>query len=114
MNGKRIIQFIWVSVLLASPVVSAQKAPPAYPPGQPPSLKQGPTSEQTDMKTFSGKISRNIGKYVLEDLIEKTSYILDDQKSAKKYEGKTVVITGTLDSLSNIIHIQKIATAVLD
>jgi hypothetical protein len=56
----------------------------------------------------------NNGKYVLEDLTEKTSYLLDDQKSAKKYEGKTVVVTGTLDNVSNTIHVQKIATAVLD
>lgn len=114
MNGKRITQFLCVFVLLSSPIVGAQESRPAYPPGQPPSLEQSPTSEQTEMKTYSGKISKNNGKYVLEDLTEKTSYLLDDQKLAKKYEGKTVVVTGTLDSVSNIIHIQKIAAAVLD
>ena len=112
MNGIHITPFLCVFVVLSLPIVSAQEPRPANPPGQSARQEQSPSTEQSELKTFSGKISKNNGKYVLEDLTEKTSYLLDDQKSAKKYEGKTVVVTGTLDSGSNTIHVHKIAAAV--
>jgi Protein of unknown function (DUF5818) len=109
MNGKHVIPFLSLLVMSSFPIVGAQQPRPAYPPGQP-SRERGSILTQTEVKTFSGRISKNNGKYVLEDLTEKTSYLLDDQRSAKKYAGKTVLVTGTLDS-SNIIHVQKIAEA---
>ena len=42
-----------------------------------------------------------------------SSYYLDDAKSPRKYEGKDVVVTGTLDAANNTIHVQKIEAAVL-
>ncbi len=34
--------------------------------------------------------------------------MLDDQKTAKKYEGKKVLVTGTFDADKKMIHVQKI------
>jgi len=48
---------------------------------------------------------------VLEDLSVKTSLSLDDQKAASQYEGKTVIVTGSLDTTNNMIHVQKIEIA---
>lgn len=42
----------------------------------------------------------------------KTSYQLDDQKKAQPYQGKRVVVTGTLDADNNVIHVQAIEEAV--
>ncbi len=47
----------------------------------------------------------------LEDPSAKRSYYLDDEKAAKKFEGKMVVVTGTLDSASYTIRVQKIEAA---
>lgn len=66
---------------------------------------------ETDAQMFSGKITKSNGKYVLKDSSGKTAYMLDDQKTAKAYEGKVVMITGTLDQSKNIIHVQKIEAA---
>jgi len=47
----------------------------------------------------------------LEDLASKTPFALDDQKTAKKYDGKSVVVTGSLDTSTNTIHVRKIEAA---
>ena len=60
---------------------------------------------------FSGKIKKANGKYTLQDSTGKMVYVLDDQKTAKIYEGKVVMVTGTLDETNNIIHVQKIEAA---
>jgi hypothetical protein len=41
-----------------------------------------------------------------------SSYYLDHTKAARKYEGKDVLVTGTLDAANNTIHVQKIEAAV--
>jgi len=68
-------------------------------------------ADNPDMRTFSGKITKSNGKYVLEDLASKTPFALDDQKTAKKYDGKSVIVTGSLDTSTNTIHVQKIEAA---
>ena len=70
---------------------------------------QGNSDE--DLRFFSGKISNNNGKYVLEGASPKGPYLLDDQKSAKRYEGKHVRVIGVLEQASNTIHVQKIEEA---
>jgi len=81
---------------------------PAYPLQQ--QARQTP-DRSADVRTFAGKISRSGGRYVLEDLSVKTSLSLDDQKAASQYEGKTVIVTGSLDTTNNMIHVQKIEIA---
>ena len=68
-------------------------------------------ASQTEAKMFSGKILKSNGKYTLRDSSGNTAYVLDDQKTAKMYEGKVVMVTGTLDETNNIIHVQKIEAA---
>ncbi len=74
-----------------------------------PNQRQGQPSE---IKTFTGRISKNGQKFVLEDSSMRTSYQLDDQQQAGKYQGKNVRVIGTLDAESNIIHVQSIEEAV--
>jgi hypothetical protein len=68
------------------------------------SMSSGSMSSQT----FNGKISKSGGKYVLKDTATQTTYTLDDQDRAKQYEGKTVKVTGSLDSSSNTIRVASI------
>lgn len=74
---------------------------------QPPAQGQ----EQEQSKTFTGKVTKSNGRYVLEDQTMNSAYYLDDTKSAQKYEGKNVKVTGTLDASNNTIHVQKIEAA---
>lgn len=114
---KHTISFAIATGLLATaiPAVTllAQDPKPAYPPDtttRTQSQDQA-TSSQSEAKMFSGKITKTGGKYTLEDSSGKIKYMLDDQKTAKQYEGKVVMVTGTLDEATNMIHVQKIEAA---
>ena len=61
-----------------------------------------------DAQMFNGKITKSGGKFVLKDAATQTTYTLDDQDRAKQYEGKTVKVTGKLDSSSNTIRVASI------
>jgi len=65
-------------------------------------------SDQTDLKTFTGTIAKSNGKFTLQESTVGATYVLDDQKTAKKYEGKKVLVTGTFDADKKMIHAQKI------
>jgi len=66
-------------------------------------------SNQPEVQTFLGTITK-IGKQFVfsEDDATKSSYRLDDQDTASKFEGRKVKVTGTLDVASNIIRVQSI------
>jgi hypothetical protein len=67
--------------------------------------------EEGQVKEFKGKILKSGGKFVLEESSNGGNYgtyLLDDQATAKKYEGQRVVVTGTLDAPHNTIHVRKI------
>ena len=115
MKGRCVTPFVsllLVSSLSLAPLLLAQNPRSSNPPPR----QQAPqtssqASNQTDTRTFSGKITKSNGKYVLEDPASKTPMVLDDQKAAKKYDGKAVIITGSLDTATNTIHVQKIEAA---
>lgn len=103
--------FLLIAALPLAGIAFAQEPRPAYPPPQQQANPGQQMPDQTDLRTFAGKISKSGGKYVLEDPSSNTSFTLDDQKTAKKYDGKSVVVTGRLDTSSNTIHVQKIQAA---
>jgi len=78
------------------------------PSSQPTAQDNSQRNDQNDVKTFTGTISKSNGNYVLEESTVGGTYGLDDQKTASNYEGKKVVVTGTYDSDSKTIHVQKI------
>lgn len=118
MKGKKLTYIF--SILLAAalvplaaaaanvPAIAAHHSHNAVTP-QSQSPAQSQTQEQA--KTFTGKVTKSNGRYVLEDLSMNSTYYLDDTKSAQKYEGKNVKVTGTLDAANNTIHVQKIEAA---
>jgi len=65
-------------------------------------------TQASDARTFTGKIAKADGKYVLRDTASKTTYMLDDQEKAKDFEGKSVKVTGMLDTQSNTIRVAAI------
>jgi hypothetical protein len=59
-------------------------------------------------RSFAGKIVKQGDQYVLKDMAHKVTYALDGQDDVKQFEGKEVVVTGSLDAGSNTIHVQKV------
>lgn len=98
---------------LAAATLTQDPGGPPYPSPPRQSQPQGQTQnrDQPEVKTFTGKITKSNGKYVLEDPTASSSYYLDDVQSAKKFEGKNVLVTGTLDAANRTIHVQKIESA---
>ncbi len=79
-----------------------------------PQTQQTPSQDQTQkdpQQTTTGKIAKSDdGKYVLVDSAG-TTYQLDDQSAAKKFDGKAVKVSGTVDTISNTIHVTEIKPA---
>ena len=69
------------------------------------------TSNQNDTKTFRATSPRVTASLFWEDLASKTPVALDTQNKAKKYDGKSVIVTGSLDTSTNTIDVQKIEAA---
>ena len=99
MKGKK-LTFI-LSILLAAalvPLAAAADLPqgPAHHSHTAVTLQsqsqfQSPSQSQTQeqAKTFTGKVTKSNGRYVLEDETMNSTYYLDDTKSAQKYEART-------------------------
>lgn len=62
-----------------------------------------------DVRTLSGRISHAHGEFVFREARRGTVYTLDDQQQAKRFSGRKVQITGTVDSKTNVVHVHKIA-----
>ncbi|MBI4165554.1 MAG: hypothetical protein HY508_07460 [Acidobacteria bacterium] len=67
------------------------------------------STEDKAADTFSGRISFMDGKYVL--VSDTETFQLDDQDRAKAFDGKNVLVTGTLDAASKTIHVADIKAA---
>lgn len=64
-----------------------------------------PASALPSARSFDGTIVKLGNQFILRNLIAHTSYRLDDQKKAGRYEGKRVKVTATMDAVSNILHV---------
>jgi hypothetical protein len=88
--------------------VAAQQAPSTTQsmPADSTSQQQTDTATpQPSARSFEGRIAKSGGQMVLEDRAGQTSYKLDDQVKAKKYEGKNVKVMATMDRTSNLLHV---------
>jgi uncharacterized protein DUF5818 len=63
---------------------------------------------QAQSKTFTGTIMKKGDNFVLRDSSSRTSYTLDDAQRVSEFEGKKVKVTGTIDTASNMIHVEAI------
>ena len=93
----------------SQPVDPTAQAPATQAPATPPTFPTSeakPRPDRADVRVYMGTIVQDGGAYVLRTGNEK--YLLDSQKKAKKYNGKDVKITGTLDDAKNLIHVEKI------
>lgn len=68
-------------------------------------------ADPSGAKPYPGKITKSNGQYMLQVPASSNAYLLDDQKAAKKYDGKMVLVTGVLDKKNNTIHVKRIQAA---
>lgn len=61
-----------------------------------------------DVRTLAGRISHKSGKFVFLESQHGNIYSLDDQKEARNFLGRAVLVTGTIDSKANLVHVHKI------
>jgi hypothetical protein len=118
---RRSVPLLMAAALCAStPVLPAQAQETAPPPSQQqeaPPPQQGQQQEaQPQVKTYTGKIMKlQNGNFALvtgqSTQGQAAGHFLDNQDEAKKYEGKEVRVTGTLEMASNTIHVTKIESA---
>ena len=83
----------------------SQQQPGQQNPGQQAPDTQG-ASRQSDVQVFTGVITKVGDKYMLQDSANSSSYDIDQQDLAKKYEGQKVRIKGTLDPDGKTIHVK--------
>jgi|SRR5579863_4112213 len=97
-----------LAALALAPATSVFANPPAMtPPFQ--SQQTQTTQAPNPDEHFAGVIVwLNGNRYILRDDVNDTWYHLDDQKTAAKYLGKKVNVTGTLDGRSDVIHVRSI------
>src|SRR5260370_2431983 len=66
--------------------------------------------DQQDVRTFAGKITQKNSRFFLEESVHRTPYLLADTWDVKRFVGKKVRVTGTLDQDRNILHVKSIGT----
>lgn len=80
---------------------------PQNPPSQTSPDQTMPNQDQSKVTTFTGTVVKDGEQYVLRDSTGSV-YKLDDSSRAQAFEGKTVKVTGRLDSNSKMIHVDSI------
>jgi hypothetical protein len=113
------VPLLMAAALCASPAVLLAQAQETAPSQQQeaPAPQQGQQQDaQPQVKTYAGKIMKlQNGNFALvtgqSAQGQAAGHFLDNQDEAKKYEGKEVRVTGTLEMASNTIHVTKIETA---
>jgi uncharacterized protein YdeI (BOF family) len=72
---------------------------------------QEQSSDQNQVRAFTGTVTKTGDRYALREDTSQIVFDLDDQTSACKFVGRKVKVTGTLDAVSNKIHVQTIEQA---
>lgn len=66
---------------------------------------QQPLQQQPGAQTLTGIIVKDSGRYVLKVSSSSTTYELDDQDRAQRYEGKQVKVAGTMSAKGDSFHV---------
>ncbi len=110
---------VWSQAQQPKPIPSVKPELPDQQPEQaPPNNSQATPAKGSDSErkaessgqTFSGIIVRTGTEYVLKTM-DNVTYQLDDQDRAKRFEGKQVKVTGTVNANTKVIRVQNIEEA---
>lgn len=106
-------RFLAVSAVAFGVAIAAQapKANTLTAPSHLLTFAQNQNDPAPALSTFTGTIQKSGDAFIFNDDATKSSYQLDDQRSAGKFDGKKVKIIGTLDAANKTIRIQSIEAA---
>ena len=107
-------RWIVTAATVALGVAFAAQAPKANPlttPSHPLAFAQNQNNPAPALSMFTGTINKSGDTFTFTDDSTKSTYQLDDQQSAGKFDGKKVKIIGTLDATNNTIRVQSIEAA---
>lgn len=107
---KKTLSFIATFAFAAAlfPAAFAQE-PSSQEPSSPGMSQSQPDQDTAQPTAYTGTVMKNSGKYVLKT--DAGLLPLDDQAKAKKYAGKQVTVTGTVDKGTGMLHVTNIAPA---
>jgi len=80
---------------------------PAPPPDQQPGQSQTSQTPEASSQSITGVIVQQGEKYVLK-VGDNTTYQLDDQDRARKYQDKRVMVVGRLNANTAVFHVESI------
>lgn len=107
-------RWIFTVATVALGVAFAAQAPKANPlttPSHPLPFAQDQDNPAPALSMFTGTINKSGNAFIFTDDGTKSTYQLDDQQSAGKFEGKKVKIIGSLDAANKTIRVQSIEAA---
>jgi hypothetical protein len=110
------VPLLMAAALCTSTAVLPAQTQEAAPPPQQQEAPAPQQDAQSQVKTYAGTIMKlQNGNFALitgqSAQGQAAGHFLDNQDEAKKYEGKEVRVTGTLEMASNTIHVAKIEAA---
>lgn len=106
------VVFLYAIVVAAAPQPGQLRVSLTASQFQGQAVAQANSNREPEIRIFLGTITEVGNRFVFSDDVSKTSYQLDDQETASKFDEKKVKVTGTLDASHNIIRVQSIeATA---
>jgi hypothetical protein len=79
---------------------------PSQPPDQQAPDSRAQPSQSAGAQSFTGTIVKSGDKYVFQDAATNNTYDIDHQEEVQKFEGKKVIVHGSLDAANHMIHIQ--------
>ena len=90
-----------------TPDPNPQSQPAPTPNAETPAAPSSTETSTSPAQTFTGTISKEADSYTLK-VSDTTSYKLDNQQQVQQYVGQRVRVTGTLDTASNLIHVERV------
>lgn len=109
---KRSLGLITTFALAAALFPSAfAQEPSSQEPSSPGMSQSQPDQDTTQAQptAYTGTVMKSGGKFVLKT--DAGTLQLDDQAKAKKYSGKQVTVTGTMDKSTGMLHVANIEPA---
>ena len=109
---KKSLSFIATWALAAALFTSAfAQEPSSQEPSSPGMSQSQPDQDasQAQPTAYTGTVAKSSGKFVLKTAVGTLQ--LDDQTKAKKYSGKQVTVTGTMDKSTGTLHVTNIEPA---
>ena len=103
------MKFVLLAVAMLCVGLYAAQGSPAKPDPAATVTIQPVSGDDNPTQRFEGVIvSKNGQIFVLRDDVNNTWYHLDDQQAAAKHLGKKVLVTGTLDTRTDMIQVKSI------